>query len=87
MVAMFVLRALLAKSRPVRSLFGRMAMFLTLSGLADSYALSSGQDLNPGGWFDLCWSALLVIPIAIAATWRNTGEGHTGTAKDHRQSL
>ena len=62
LVATFVLRALLTKSKAVRSLFGRMAVFLVLSGFADSYALSPGQDLQPGGWFDLIWSALLAIP-------------------------
>jgi diguanylate cyclase (GGDEF)-like protein/PAS domain S-box-containing protein len=73
----FVLRALLTKSKAVRSLFGRMALFLLLSGLADSYALSPGQDLPPGGWFDLIWSALLGLPILIAATWKNEKEGQT----------
>ena len=73
----FVLRALLTKSKAVRSLFGRMALFLLLSGLADSYALSPGHDLPPGGWFDLIWSALLGFPILIAATWKSTKEGQT----------
>jgi len=65
LVVTFVLRALLTKSRAVRWLFGRMALFLLLSGLADSYALNPGQDLQPGGWFDLIWSVLLAIPILI----------------------
>ena len=74
LVVMFVVRALLTNSRAVRRLFGRMALFLLLSGLADSYALSPGQDLQPGGWFDLTWSALLAIPILIAATWKSAEE-------------
>ncbi len=74
----FVLRALLTSSKAVRSFFGRMAIFLVLSGLADSYALSpGGQDLEPGGWFDLTWSVLLAIPILIAATWKNADRGRT----------
>ena len=73
----FVLRALLTNSKVVRSFFGRMALFLILSGLADSYALSPGQDLPPGGWFDLIWSALLAIPILIAATWKSADEGES----------
>jgi diguanylate cyclase (GGDEF)-like protein/PAS domain S-box-containing protein len=77
LVVTFVLRALLTKSKAVRWLFGRMALFLLLSGLADSYALSPGQDLQPGGWFDLIWSALLGFPILIAATWKNEKEGQT----------
>ena len=77
LVATFVLRALLTKSKAVRWLFGRMALFLLFSGLADSYALSPGQDLPPGGWFDLIWSALLGFPILIAATWKSPNEGQT----------
>ena len=75
--AAFAVRALLANSKVVRSFFGRMALFLILSGLADSYALSPGQDLPPGGWFDLVWSVLLAIPILIAATSKNEKEGPT----------
>ncbi len=78
LVGTFVLRALLTKSKSVRSLFGRMAIFLVLSGLADSYALSPRQDLQPGGWFDLIWSILLVIPILIAATWKTSDEEQLG---------
>jgi diguanylate cyclase (GGDEF)-like protein/PAS domain S-box-containing protein len=78
----FVLRALLTKSKAVRSLFGRMALFLLLSGLADSYALSPGQDLAPGGWFDLIWSALLGFPILIAATWKNEKEGQKDSSPE-----
>jgi diguanylate cyclase (GGDEF)-like protein/PAS domain S-box-containing protein len=77
LVVTFVLRSFLTKSKAVRSLFGRMALFLLLSGLADSYALSPGQDLPPGGWFDLIWSALLGFPILIAATWKSGKEGQT----------
>lgn len=73
----FVLRGLLTKSKTVRWLFGRMALFLLLSGLADSYALSPGQDLQPGGWFDLIWSGLLGFPILIAAMWKNSEESQT----------
>jgi len=77
LVVTFVLRAFLTKSKAVRWLFGRMALFLLLSGLADSYALSPGQDLQPGGWFDLIWSALLGFPILIAAMWKNSEDGQT----------
>jgi len=77
LVATFVVRALLAKSRAVRSLFVRMALFLTLSGIADSYSLNPKSDLQSGGWFDLIWAALLAIPILIAATWKSEKEGQT----------
>ena len=77
LVATFVVRALLAKSRAVRSLFLRMALFLTLSGIADSYSLNPESDLQSGGWFDLIWAAFLAIPILIAATWKSEKEGQT----------
>jgi diguanylate cyclase (GGDEF)-like protein/PAS domain S-box-containing protein len=64
------LRAMCSRERVVRSFFLRMALFLLLSGLADSYALHPGRNLQTGGWFDLIWSALLAIPIVIASTWK-----------------
>jgi diguanylate cyclase (GGDEF)-like protein/PAS domain S-box-containing protein len=74
LVATFVVRALFTTSKAARSFFGRMAVFLTLSGIADSYALQSTRNLQPGGWFDLIWSALLAVPLLIAATWKSTDE-------------
>jgi len=68
----FVVRAWITKSQGVRSLFSRMALFLVISGLADSYALAPGASVQPGGWFDLIWSALLIIPIEIARTWKKS---------------
>lgn len=67
----FVLRAALTRSRDVRSLFGRMGAFLALSGFCDGlYYYGPGRLLKTGAWFDLVWSALLVIPMTIAATWK-----------------
>jgi diguanylate cyclase (GGDEF)-like protein/PAS domain S-box-containing protein len=86
LVVTFVLRAFLTNSKAVRWLFGRMALFLLLSGLADSFALGPGQDLPPGGWFDLIWSALLGFPILIAATWKSAKEGQTD-ASPNSQSI
>lgn len=74
LAATFVLRALLNGAKSVRSLFWRFAVFLILSSLADAYALHPEGDLKPGGWFDLVWSALLVLPILIAATWKYTDD-------------
>jgi diguanylate cyclase (GGDEF)-like protein/PAS domain S-box-containing protein len=85
LVATFLIRALLANSRAVRSLFWRMGVFLILSGIADSYALNPQQDLQPGGWFDLIWSILLAIPILIAATWKRADDGESdGSPKSQR---
>ncbi len=70
-VAAFLLRAAFTRSRDVRALFGRMGIFLALSGCVDAmYYYGPGRTLNPGTWFDLLCSALLVIPTWIAATWK-----------------
>ncbi len=67
----FVLRAILTRSRDVRALFGRMGAFLAVSGCVDGlYYYGPGRTLKTGQWFDLLWSALLIIPMVIAATWK-----------------
>lgn len=66
-----VLRAAVSRVRDVRVLFGRMGAFLALSGGADAlYYYGPGEGLKTGAWFDLLWSALLAIPVIIAATWK-----------------
>jgi diguanylate cyclase (GGDEF)-like protein len=67
----FVVRAAVTRSRDSRALFGRMGIFLAFSGCVDAlYFYGPGRGLRTGAWFDLLWSALLVAPIVIAATWR-----------------
>ena len=68
--AAFILRALLSRSRDVGALFGRVGIFLALSGSVDAlYDYGPGLHLKTGQWFDLLWSALLIIPMAIAVSW------------------
>lgn len=70
-VVAFLLRALITRSRDARALWGRMGLFLTLSGCIDAlWDYGPVQGLHLGSWFDLLWSGLLVIPLAIAATWK-----------------
>jgi diguanylate cyclase (GGDEF)-like protein len=70
-VAAFLLRAAVTHSRDARALFGRMGGFLALSGTVDAlYYYGPGRGLHAGAWFDLLWSALLIVPIVIAATWK-----------------
>jgi len=76
----FLLRAFLTDSAVVRAFFGRMALFLLLSGLADSYAAPSGS-APPGNWFDLVWSLLLGIPLVIAVTWNQEESGVSATPR------
>ena len=70
-VGAFLLRALITRSRDARVLFGRMGVFLGCSGCVDAlYYYGPGRGLNPGAWFDLFWSALLVVPLLIATSWK-----------------
>ena len=67
----FLLRAFVTHSRDARVLFGRMGLFLILSISVDAlWDYGPVQGLHLGSWFDLLWSGLLVIPLIIAATWK-----------------
>jgi diguanylate cyclase (GGDEF)-like protein len=72
LTAAFLLRSSFTSSTAVRKLFGRMGLFLLCSGSIDAlYYYGPGRALKTGAWFDLLWSALLVAPTSIAATWRD----------------
>jgi diguanylate cyclase (GGDEF)-like protein len=67
----FILRSIVNRSRDVRVLFGRMGIFLALSGFVDAlYYYGPGSGMKTGQWFDLLWSLLLVIPTLIAVSWK-----------------
>jgi diguanylate cyclase (GGDEF)-like protein len=67
----FILRALVTRSRDVRVLFGRFGVFLAMSGGVDLlYYYGPGRRLKTGEWFDLLWSALLIVPMILAVTWK-----------------
>src|SRR5260370_13253485 len=67
----FLLRAATSRSRDARALFGRVGIFLALSVCVDAlYYYGPGHGLKTGSWFDLLWSALLLVPLVIAATWK-----------------
>jgi len=67
----FVARAAVTRSRDSRALFGRMGIFLAFSGCIDAlYFYGPGRSLYTGAWFDLLWSALLVVPILIVTSWK-----------------
>lgn len=67
----FILRANFTHSRDVRWLFGAMGTFLALSGGADAlFFYGPGRNLKTGQWFDLLWSAMLLVPMWIAAAWK-----------------
>src|SRR5579863_7807925 len=67
----FILRGIVTRSRDARVLFGRMGAFLALSGFVDGlYYYGPGRNLKTAAWFDLLWSALLIIPMLIAVSWK-----------------
>jgi diguanylate cyclase (GGDEF)-like protein len=69
--AAFILRSIISRSPDVRTLFGRMGGFLAFSGCVDAcYDYGPGRFLKTGQWFDLMWTGLLIIPMLIAATWK-----------------
>jgi len=69
--AAFALRGVANSSRDERALFGRFGAFLVLSGGVDAlFYYGPGRGLKTGQWFDLLWSALIVAPLLIAATWK-----------------
>ncbi len=66
----FLLRAIFTSHRVPRALFGRFGALLLLSGTVDAmYYYGPGRGLKTGAWFDLLWSSMLLIPLALAATW------------------
>ncbi len=66
----FILRGAISRTQDARVLFGRMGMFLAVSGSVDAlYYYGPGRGLHTGAWFDLLWSALLVIPTLIVTSW------------------
>jgi diguanylate cyclase (GGDEF)-like protein len=68
----FSLRAVVPNSKTIRAFFCQMALYLFLSGLADSYFSFSPNQIHPGSWFDMVWSVLLCLPLIIAVTWKET---------------
>lgn len=69
----FLLRAAVTRSRMVRALFGRLGIYLALAWITDAmYFYGPGSDLKTGAWFDILWSVLLVIPLVLAVSWKQT---------------
>ncbi len=86
-VGAFFLRAISSNSKPVRFLFARMGMLLLLSGSADFLFTYSGASLAPSGWYDLVWSSLTLLPIAVAATWAQLPLQDTSLESGQRKDL
>ncbi|HTZ75295.1 MAG TPA: response regulator [Candidatus Aquilonibacter sp.] len=80
-IASFFIRAQFAESRFLRDLFGKLGGFLLLSSAADLYSDFPSVNLQPGHWFDLVWSVLLLIPILITTTWNTPEDGDARRGK------
>src|SRR5437899_12508701 len=85
----FVLRAVLTKSRLVKSLFGRMAIFLVLFGICDSvfvYA-QTWQGLKFGTWYELLWTFPRTLMVWLAASWSAPQEPEPALNESSSESL
>lgn len=70
-VIAFILRSIFTHSRDARVLFGSFGAFLACSGCIDALSYyGPGENLKTGQWFDLLWSALLLVPMMIATAWK-----------------
>src|SRR5258708_967568 len=85
----FVLRAVLTKSRLVKSLFGPMAIFLVLFGIGDSvfvYA-QTWQGLQFGTWYELLWTLPRILMVWLAASWVAPKEREPALKESSSESL
>jgi PAS domain S-box-containing protein len=85
----FLLRAGLTKSRLVKSLFGRMALFLVLFGIGDSvfvYA-QTWQGLQFGTWYELLWTVPRILMVWLATTWVAPKEPEPALKQTSSESL
>jgi diguanylate cyclase (GGDEF)-like protein len=84
----FVLRSISTRSRVARALFGGLGIFLACSEIIDAlYFYGPGRGLKTGSWFDILWSILLIVPMVIAATWRQpaTPDSSMGAGKREKR--
>jgi two-component system cell cycle sensor histidine kinase/response regulator CckA len=71
LIVAFLLRALVAESVSIRSMFLRIAGFLIATGIADFfYYYGPGKDLSDGSWYDLVWMSTNSLFLLSACTWR-----------------
>jgi PAS domain S-box-containing protein len=85
----FVLRAVLTKSQLVKSLFGRMSIFLVLFGIGDSvfvYA-QTWQGLQFGTWYELLWTIPRTLMVWLATSWVAPKEPEPALKESSSESL
>ena len=71
-VIAFVLRATFTQSRLVRSLFGRMAIFLAIFVACEVFYdwVQVYWSVRFGSWYELLWSLPRLLLVWLAATWQ-----------------
>ncbi len=72
----FALRALLTRSGLVRSLFGRVALFLLVFSVGDLVYLNVQiwGGMQDGSWYELLWTVPRTLLILLAASWTAPAE-------------
>lgn len=72
----FVFRATLTNSKLVRSLFGRMAIFLVLFAVGEAVYdyVEIWRNVPFGTWYELLWSVPRTLMVWLAASWKAPSE-------------
>jgi PAS domain S-box-containing protein len=85
----FVLRAALTNSKLVRSLFGRVAIFLVLFAVCESVYLYVEIWLHIpfGTWFELLWTIPRTLMVWLAASWVAPKEPEPALKESSSESL
>jgi signal transduction histidine kinase/ActR/RegA family two-component response regulator len=68
LVVSFLLRGWFTSSATIRGLFLRTSIYMAFVALADLFS-SLPPAPESGGWFDLVWSAMLLLGLLTAASW------------------
>ena len=85
----FVLRAALTDSKLVRSLFGRMAVFLAMFTVGGSLYvyLQTWAGLQTGTWYELLWTVPRIALVWMVTTWAAPGEAEAAPKDSSREAL
>jgi PAS domain S-box-containing protein len=85
----FVLRATLTNSRLVKSLFGRVAIFLAIFAIAESVYLYAEiwWHVPFGTWYELLWTIPRILMVWLATTWIAPKEQDPALEKSSSESL
>ena len=89
LVVGFALRATLTDSRLVKSLFGRMTVFLAIFTICEGTFnyLQIWHHLPNGTWYELLWTIPRTLMIWLAATWKEQEDPKLALKKGPMESL